>query len=436
MVTRDPDRQFVTGLRYIDDLILRDRDTTGDGTLDERLYALQDANWNVTAITDENGDVQERYDYAAYSVPVFLSPAFAGRASSDFAWEYLFTCRPLDSTTKLQSNRRRYYHHQLGIWTSRDPVESDELNLYRYSLNNSTSMVDPSGLDSKSSTITSGKKKEQCDDVCGVDVTEWFRKDMISHLKYAIKYQNSIGGDYFDFRHQAAHLMSHKWIDFATDKCSTGKCVNTVRLATVCIRKNQLGNMMFAFIGRMYPPGKHRPFNIGNFGVYDTAKKVVAKGYSLGNVYNPKHPHAKNFGDYAGARRADNLAAFGIGYMVGQQSTIIYNKSQFETKLRQWLNRSGDLSIYADLYDTKNPPKFGPDTLTFVPEFGGFNTRSCKTCGAVGREYSSLSSSYRSIEAGQTLYKQWKAKGGGARGDEWRRKMYEDYTKNVGIWNP
>jgi hypothetical protein len=44
----DPDRQFVWGLRYIDDLVLRDRDTNGDGSFNERLYALQDANWNLT----------------------------------------------------------------------------------------------------------------------------------------------------------------------------------------------------------------------------------------------------------------------------------------------------------------------------------------------------------------------------------------------------
>src|SRR5436189_405887 len=47
-------------------LILRDRDTNADGALDERLYALQDANWNVTALTSSSGDVQERYAYDAY----------------------------------------------------------------------------------------------------------------------------------------------------------------------------------------------------------------------------------------------------------------------------------------------------------------------------------------------------------------------------------
>ena len=57
------------GLRYIDDLILRDRDPNADGTLDERLYAFQDPNWNVIALTDVSGDVQERYAYDAYGMP-------------------------------------------------------------------------------------------------------------------------------------------------------------------------------------------------------------------------------------------------------------------------------------------------------------------------------------------------------------------------------
>ncbi len=35
------DRHYLWGNRYIDDLILRDRDVNGDGTLEERLYALK-----------------------------------------------------------------------------------------------------------------------------------------------------------------------------------------------------------------------------------------------------------------------------------------------------------------------------------------------------------------------------------------------------------
>jgi YD repeat-containing protein len=44
----DAQRQFLWGVGYIDDLLLRERDTTGDGSLDERLYGLQDASWNMS----------------------------------------------------------------------------------------------------------------------------------------------------------------------------------------------------------------------------------------------------------------------------------------------------------------------------------------------------------------------------------------------------
>ncbi|MBX9585309.1 MAG: hypothetical protein K2X87_33805 [Gemmataceae bacterium] len=35
---------------YVDALVVRDRDTDSNGTLDERLWAQQDANWNLTAL--------------------------------------------------------------------------------------------------------------------------------------------------------------------------------------------------------------------------------------------------------------------------------------------------------------------------------------------------------------------------------------------------
>jgi hypothetical protein len=48
---------------YVDALVLRDRDTNGDGTLDERRWVVQDANYNVTALFDNSGNVVERYVY-------------------------------------------------------------------------------------------------------------------------------------------------------------------------------------------------------------------------------------------------------------------------------------------------------------------------------------------------------------------------------------
>ncbi len=42
-------------------MILRDRDADNNGTLEERLYVAQDANWNVTALFDSSGAVVERF---------------------------------------------------------------------------------------------------------------------------------------------------------------------------------------------------------------------------------------------------------------------------------------------------------------------------------------------------------------------------------------
>ena len=55
--------QYVWSPVYVDALILRDRDSDGDGTLDERLWVVQDANFNVTAVVDDSGEVVERYIY-------------------------------------------------------------------------------------------------------------------------------------------------------------------------------------------------------------------------------------------------------------------------------------------------------------------------------------------------------------------------------------
>ncbi len=142
----DPDRQFVWGQRYVDDPILRDRDTSDptDGTLDERLYALQDPNWNVVALADTNGDVQERYAYGAYGGPTILTPSFTTRANSTYGWETLYAGYRFDEEAGLYRVRHRVLRPELG-WLARDPVASD-LKLYRYVRNNPTIYVDPSGL--------------------------------------------------------------------------------------------------------------------------------------------------------------------------------------------------------------------------------------------------------------------------------------------------
>ena len=43
------ERQFLWGQRYLDDLVLRDRDVDHDGSMDERLYVLSDGGFTDTS---------------------------------------------------------------------------------------------------------------------------------------------------------------------------------------------------------------------------------------------------------------------------------------------------------------------------------------------------------------------------------------------------
>ncbi len=143
-----PERQFVWGIRYIDDLIVRDRAPSGSGSLAEHLYAIQDDNWNVTAITDTSGNVQERYRYTAYGLPTFLDPAFNPLSSpGTIQWETLYAAYRWDNQSALYYVRNRYLNSAIGAWATNDPIEfyADDLNLYRYTANGPLNAVDPTG---------------------------------------------------------------------------------------------------------------------------------------------------------------------------------------------------------------------------------------------------------------------------------------------------
>ena len=46
---------------WVDAMIFRDRDSDSDGSLDERVYVQQDANYNVTSLIDITGAVLKRF---------------------------------------------------------------------------------------------------------------------------------------------------------------------------------------------------------------------------------------------------------------------------------------------------------------------------------------------------------------------------------------
>jgi len=126
--------------------VLRDRDSNGDGTLDERLYVAQDGNYDVTALFDNAGNVVERYIYDPFGQATILDASWNVLAASAFAWVYLHQGGRFDATSGLYHFRFRDYSPTLGRWTSLDPIryEAGDVNLYRFVNNGPTNKIDPS----------------------------------------------------------------------------------------------------------------------------------------------------------------------------------------------------------------------------------------------------------------------------------------------------
>ena len=151
--TARPDVQYVWGTQYVDDLVVRFRDADASGSsgapsLEEELYSLADANFNVTTVTDNDGDVVERFTYTPYGESTVLDPDFNSYTGTDYDWKYRYTTRELDPLTGKQINRNRWYDALLGRWVSRDPIgyEGGSNNLYEYVNGMPLGGFDPIGL--------------------------------------------------------------------------------------------------------------------------------------------------------------------------------------------------------------------------------------------------------------------------------------------------
>lgn len=143
-----PNCRYVWGARYVDELILRQRDTNVDGTIDDTFYALQDANFNVVALALSNGTIEERFIYDAYGKVTPKNSTFGTYSGTDYEWEFLYTGRRLDLESSIMYHRNRYYHTSLGRFVSRDPIgyEGSAGSLYAYVGSMPLRFVDPSGL--------------------------------------------------------------------------------------------------------------------------------------------------------------------------------------------------------------------------------------------------------------------------------------------------
>ena len=132
----------------MDGLVLRDRDTDANGTLDERLYSLQDANWNTTALVNTSGTVQERYTYTPFGQVTFRDSSGSALSNSAKDWVFLHQGGEKIAAGDYEF-RNRIYSPSLGRWLSNDPLgfEAGDQNWYRAIGNNPGNGLDPSGLE-------------------------------------------------------------------------------------------------------------------------------------------------------------------------------------------------------------------------------------------------------------------------------------------------
>ena len=143
-----PTLQYVWSPVYVNAMVLRDQ-LNSNGSLQQRLYVEQDANWNVTALVSTSGTVVERYVYNPYGAVTVLSGTWGSQSGSNYGWEYLFQGGRYDSVSGLYKFGARDYSAALGRWVETDPLGlgAGDGNLYRMEGDAPTCNVDPSGLE-------------------------------------------------------------------------------------------------------------------------------------------------------------------------------------------------------------------------------------------------------------------------------------------------
>jgi RHS repeat-associated protein len=104
-------------------------------------YYLTDGLGSTMALTDEDGDIVNTYDYDVFGA----ERASSGAQANDFT----FAGEQADESTELQYLRARYYDSRSGSFISKDPLSRSPFwtdHPYKYVESNPVNETDPLGL--------------------------------------------------------------------------------------------------------------------------------------------------------------------------------------------------------------------------------------------------------------------------------------------------
>jgi RHS repeat-associated protein len=112
------------------------------------IYYHHDALGNVVRLTDNAGNVVEKYAYDVFGAPTIKNAAGTVISISAYGNRFMFTGREYISQIGLYDYRNRMYSASLGRFLQTDPIgfAAGDYNLYGYVWNNPMNWIDAYGL--------------------------------------------------------------------------------------------------------------------------------------------------------------------------------------------------------------------------------------------------------------------------------------------------
>jgi len=152
---------------YYEDQVIQENDS--DGNITEHIYlGLEDSPLmtiknntstfyyhldvlgSVIGLSDETGQVIERYHYDPYGNVQMFNENYDSITSSTIGNSFFYTGKMLDAETGFYFFFARHYDASTGRFLQQDPsAYVDGMNLYQYVRSNPINLVDPNGLASK-----------------------------------------------------------------------------------------------------------------------------------------------------------------------------------------------------------------------------------------------------------------------------------------------